>query len=380
MFGHRSFGFRMKGPYAPGRDCKRQHRPQIEPLEDRCQPAITAAVGLYFSMTQGVAASVVVATFEDPNPLQDLKATIEWGDGTSSASTASVSSTVTVAWQMSLAAHPIAAAAGAAFVDIAVASFTDADPAAAPAQFTAKIIWGDGYESDTTVIGVGQGAFEVLGTHTYVDAGSYTFRVDVTGSGSDSGMASGTATVTEEGPGSLEQPSDLRQAADISFWGSNDGRSLIRQFDGGPSSPALASWLALAVPNIFGDGSGGDDVTGKTNAQVAVLVGSLSRARPRTVAAQVMATALNVYATTRSLGGTAARREGFHVTVAGLGLAVYRVGPRALAIGLRDSSAEDVDQILEAADQRALAGVVDAGKPALRRAALQIFSAINGAS
>ena len=62
-------------------------------------------------------------------------------------SAASVSSTVSIAWPLSLVVHPIAATAGQAFINVSVATFTYGDQAAPPVDFTAKIIWGDGYES-----------------------------------------------------------------------------------------------------------------------------------------------------------------------------------------------------------------------------------------
>jgi hypothetical protein len=78
-----------------------------------------------------------------------------------------------------------------------VATFTDSDPNASPSDFLAAIAWGDGITtSSTTVIADGQGRFGVLGTHTYVDAGTYTFSVQVTDNSGASATATSTATVT----------------------------------------------------------------------------------------------------------------------------------------------------------------------------------------
>ena len=87
-----------------------------------------------------------------------------------------------------LVAQPVAAVAGRAFINVVVATFTDSDPEASPSGFVAAIAWGDGITtSSTTVIADGQGHFDVLGTHTYVDAGTYTFHVQVTDSNGDIG-------------------------------------------------------------------------------------------------------------------------------------------------------------------------------------------------
>jgi hypothetical protein len=98
-----------------------------------------------------------------------------------------------------LVAQPVAAIAGRAFINVVVATFTDSDPNANPSDFVAAIVWGDGITtSSTTVIADGQGGFDVLGTHTYVDASTYTFRVQVTGSSGANGTATSTATVTAD--------------------------------------------------------------------------------------------------------------------------------------------------------------------------------------
>jgi hypothetical protein len=98
---------------------------------------------------------------------------------------------------LKLVAQPVAAVAGGAFINVVVATFTDSDPNAGPSDFVAAITWGDGITtSSTTVIADGQGRFDVLGTHTYVDTGTYTFNVQVTDNSGASATAASTATVT----------------------------------------------------------------------------------------------------------------------------------------------------------------------------------------
>jgi hypothetical protein len=96
-----------------------------------------------------------------------------------------------------LVARPVAAVAGQAFTNVTMATFTDSDPNASPADFTASITWGDGITTpSTTVTAAGPGTFNVLGTHTYLAADTYTFGVQVTDSQGRKATASGTATVS----------------------------------------------------------------------------------------------------------------------------------------------------------------------------------------
>ena len=64
-------------------------------------------------------------------------------------------------------------------------------------SITARIDWGDGVTSTGTVTGNGRGGFDVAGTHTYVEAGTYTIRVAATRKGGGSASATGKATVAD---------------------------------------------------------------------------------------------------------------------------------------------------------------------------------------
>ena len=59
-----------------------------------------------------------------------------------------------------------------------VASFSDANPCAVAADFTATINWGDGNVSPGTITSGGNGGFIVTGSNSYAAAG--TFAVGVT--------------------------------------------------------------------------------------------------------------------------------------------------------------------------------------------------------
>jgi hypothetical protein len=138
------------------------------------------------------------------------------------------------------------------------------------------------------------------------------------------------------------------QTATIGFW-KNRGQDVIKSFNGGPTSPALACWLAVNFPNLFGG------LAGKTNADVAAafLAGTSNNYL------QAFGVALDIYATTTSLGGASivqnglAAKYGFKVTAGGAGPATYNVGTKnapAFDIPSGQSTTLTVIQILQRPD------------------------------
>jgi len=76
--------------------------------------------------------------------------------------------------------------------EIQMAAFTDADPAATTASFTASINWGNGLAPTTgTVVAAPGGGFAVLGTSTYANPATYTAIVNI----KDSAGAAATTNV-----------------------------------------------------------------------------------------------------------------------------------------------------------------------------------------
>jgi hypothetical protein len=92
---------------------------------------------------------------------------------------------------------PLTATEGQAFSGV-VADFTDADPNATAGEYTATITWGDGTSSPGT-IQAGSGGFNILGTHTYAEEGSYSIGVTITDvdNTSNGATTSSTATVAD---------------------------------------------------------------------------------------------------------------------------------------------------------------------------------------
>jgi hypothetical protein len=86
----------------------------------------------------------------------------------------------------------VSAVEGTAFTSQTVASFTDSDPNATAAGFSATINWGDGSPTVSgTVSGPQGGPYTVTGGHTYTDEASDTVTVTIT----DLALTANTSTV-----------------------------------------------------------------------------------------------------------------------------------------------------------------------------------------
>src|SRR5207237_1224948 len=84
----------------------------------------------------------------------------------------------------------------------------------------------------------------------------------------------GGSTVTALGKANvakLGHDIQASQTATPQFWNSWKGQALIASFNGGPNATALSAWLATTFGNLFGARAGAENVTGKTNAQVAAF-------------------------------------------------------------------------------------------------------------
>ncbi len=82
-----------------------------------------------------------------------------------------------------------------------VASFTDANPGATPADFTATVSWGDGTTAAGVVAAAPAGGFAVTATHTYTAAGAFNSTVSIKDAGGSQAGAGATVTVAPPPPG-----------------------------------------------------------------------------------------------------------------------------------------------------------------------------------
>jgi hypothetical protein len=191
--------------------------------------------GLTVQATEGNVFSGTVATFTDANgnpDINDFSATIVWGDKQTSAGTivpdgsggfavlgghtyaekgtysmtitiddaggasSKVGSTAKVAdAPLSGQAVPVNAVHGQPFSGT-VATFTDGNPTAPVGDFTATINWGDGHTSTATVVIDPNGGFDVIGDHTYANAGAFAITVNIIDKDGSTLTLKGVANVT----------------------------------------------------------------------------------------------------------------------------------------------------------------------------------------
>jgi hypothetical protein len=200
------------------------------------QPISAVAGRAFANLTVGV-----IADSDQNAPASGFSATIDWGDGESSigavsfagpgkftvsgshtyavadtytfgvqvtdpaGSKASTTGTATVAGSTSrvgVRAVPVSGVAGQALANVTVATVTDSSPGADPSGFSAAIAWGDGAATPGTLVATGTpGTYDVVGSHTYSNAGGFTFTVQVTDPEGSKGSATGDATVSPPNAG-----------------------------------------------------------------------------------------------------------------------------------------------------------------------------------
>jgi len=176
---------------------------------------------------------------------------------------------------------------------------------------------------------------------------------------------------------------DVGEAASILFW-ENLGQTLIKNFNITTSTPQpknLGNWLATNFPHLFGS-QGSYNMANKNNTQVAAQFVSFYT-QSNQAYAQIMATALNVYASTSGLGNTGSTLAsspsdyGFNVTTAGLGAAEFNIGNNGSAFGVANNSTLTVDQLLSYADSKISGGQLYGNNSSLIAEANAEFAAIN---
>jgi hypothetical protein len=290
------------------------------------------------------------------------------GAGTTGWGPSSASTTVNVAtFVLTGSAVNFGATAGAPFTGT-VATFTNPIPFGSTAHYYATIDWGDGSSSTGTITSAD--TLTVSGSHTYADPGSYALTVEITNYGGDTTGATvyPTATVT-----TLGQHVQDGLTGGIGFWHNKNGQALIDAFNGGRDATALSYWLAATFPNLYGN------LGGISNTQVAAFYQTQLATPGSNLPAEVLATALNVYATTQSLGGAAAQAYGFTVTADGLGADSFNVGADGAAFGVANNTTLNVYELLVAVNQQSAYVVLYNGNTTLQKEANDLFDALNKA-
>src|SRR5579871_1759888 len=379
-------------------------------------PNIVASGGFSVSGSEGAGSSMqTVATFTDPGGAEgvaDYNATIAWGDGTTpTAGTITVAGTtfsvlgshtygeegsypVTVAISHEASTAPMAISMATVSdpavvgtpVNIlfnpsvafngAVATFTDPGGAEANdgTHYSASIAWGDNTPTTAGTITFGNGKFTVSGTHTYGSGSTFPTTILLFHEGATPAMVNGTATIASTG-----QPVPPQMTKPISFWASIVGQELIKRFGLTSGGQTLGQWLATTLPNPYGGSNGAPNLTNLTNAQLGTFyLGLFNKQNTLKLDAEVMATALEVFTTTMSLGGTLGQQYGFLVNNFGLGAYTWNIGFNGPAFGVPNSTVETVFQILTATNSFAQGGEPWGSNTTLRNEGYSVFSGING--
>ncbi len=264
---------------------------------------------------------------------------------------------------LSLTGISFSAIAGLPFTG-AIATFANPDPSGNFDGFSALITWGDGSTSSGSI--TGSATLTVSGPYTYAHAGTHPVTVQITNylGNATTATTSLTASVSTLVRG-------------ISYWNNKHGQALIDGFNGGSSSTALATWLAKSFPGLYGAGAGANNLTGETNLQVAAFYQIQFALPGSNLEAEVLATALNVYATTQSLGGKTGKSHHFIVSAGGLGADFFNVGADGAAFGVANNTTLDVYDLLKAVDRQSVSGVLYNGTKSLQKLAKNLFHGLN---
>ena len=278
--------------------------------------------GTSISATEGSGFTGTVASFTDPNggePASQYTATIDWGDGSTSAGQISgptggpftvsgshtyteegnYTVTVTVT-NVDYSADQGVSQSAATIADAALSSscaapsnsaqafsgptatFSDGDPNGMTSDYSATIDWGDGSSSAGAISpGTGSGPYSVSGTHAYSSTGPFTITTTIDDAGGSQTVATCQTLVYGFAPGGGSFVIGDRNSGSgthVMFWGAQwwknnslSGGSAPASFKGfavSPSSPACG--IAWATD----PGNSAPPPSGPLPAYMAVIVSS----------------------------------------------------------------------------------------------------------
>jgi hypothetical protein len=163
------------------------------------------------------------------------------------------------------------------------------------------------------------------------------------------------------------------------FWTSTTGQTLINSLNGGSTATGMGNWLSATFPNLYGTTCGSNKLTGKSNTYIYNLMVSLNNGCNTQCAAQVLACAVNLYATNTSLCGNAAVNYGFNVSATGCGNKLFNVWTFGQAAGVSNYGTATVLQIVQYCNTQAYNSTLYGGNSTLQWEAFNIFEAINQA-
>ena len=209
-------------------------------------------------------------------------------------------------------------------------------------------------------------------TTSALSLGANSITATYGGDANDQGSTSAAVSVFVSAPPSGAVTSG--QTLSSNFWNKVNGLSLLLSFNGSLFSTSLGDWLASSFPNLFGAHSQYFDFTGASNLAVAIDVELASFFAPNAWV-DMLNVALDVYATSTTLGGATAAAYGFQTSASGLGGATVNVGASGSAFGVANNSTQTVLDLLDDANNRSPNGVLFGSNP-VRNQADTVFNAI----
>jgi hypothetical protein len=242
------------------------------------------------SGTEGTSITTFVADgTASKRDLGCLSATIDWGDGSSSAGTIPINTgdfrvrgthtyaqagtpalvttvRATCTGESASAQSPVTigdaplTATGAPVkayarypATVVVATFTDGNPLAKPSDFTATVDWGDGSAGPATVSAGLGGGFEVTGTNTYKAPDSYPVAVSIADVGGSTATASTTAKVSSAPPPARLLATGAPPGHDPLVGAYAPNGDLLLRFRAYPRR--MTSGVRVATGDVNGDGA-----------------------------------------------------------------------------------------------------------------------------
>ncbi|MDX2037662.1 MAG: SdrD B-like domain-containing protein [Isosphaeraceae bacterium] len=164
--------------------------------------------------------------------------------------------------------------------------------------------------------------------------------------------------------------------ATIGYWQNPNGQELINKLNGGSHAKNLGNWLASQFPNLYGPSAGSNNLTGKTNAQVASYYKNLFNSGKKTEC-QVLSAALAVYVTDSDLAGQVAQAYGFIVSSTGTGARTFNVGSNGSNLGLSNNSTHTVLSLLKTVDAGSKCGKLWNDNSSKKKTTNNVFTCIN---
>jgi hypothetical protein len=235
-----------------------------------------------------------------------------------------------------------------------------------------------------TVTVTGDGTYTTPNGYVPTAAGTYQWVATYTGDSKNNGVTSPLGAEPE-----TAQPGTTLghgMTGTIGFWHNQNGQALINSFGTTSTGMTLANWLATTFPNLYGVNAGSNNnLTNKTNAQVAQYYLTLFNVTGQKVYAQVLATALAVFTTNTTLNTGAnsqslAQGYGFILNSNGTGAALYTVSAAdgaAFGLSTTSSTTTTVLDLLNRANARAVHGILNSGNQTLINEVNDVFSGIN---